>query len=160
MQRLGYITYSSSNNTRCQEAFWTRARSGPWKLLKIGPSIAVCGNTACTFPSCSGVCRHRWLILIKWIAPPKKSPFSFGIHFTNAFRCYSPDTSVRQTYGSFTSDARRNDCRDRYLDGASETGHVLRWWLVTCKFVSINSYSLAPSACSSPRWLALRDALK
>ena len=32
---------------------------------KIRPSNAVSGNTVCTFPSCRGSWRHRWLILIK-----------------------------------------------------------------------------------------------
>ena len=146
MQRLGYITYSSSNDTKYREAFWTRARSGPWKLRKIGPSIAVCGNTVCTFPSCSGFCRHRCFDTHKMDYSSEFFPFSFRYH---SLHNASDATHVR---------VRPSNRWLFHVGGKVKMTVVistwvslrkqitcLRWWLVVCKFVSINSYSSSNS---------------
>ena len=109
--------------------------------LLVGPSIAVCGNTVCTFPSCSDNCRHRWLILIKWIAPPKKVLSAF---MYSKLRCYSPDVYVRRTYGSFTSGAKNKWLPRRELIFGYRS-RVAMMDGVACKFASINSYSSSNS---------------
>ena len=77
---------------------------------KIRPSNAVSGNTVCTFPSCRGSWRHRWLILVKWITPPKRKNSLRQANFT-VLPMLLPGRQVRRTYGSFTSDAGKNDWR-------------------------------------------------
>ena len=77
---------------------------------KIRPSNAVSENMVCIFLSCRGNWLHRWLILIKWITLPKRKNSLRQANFTMLLMLL-PGPQVRQTYGSFTSDAGKNDWR-------------------------------------------------